>query len=332
MPNWNVYVTRQIPQPGIDLLKQHCAVVDINPRDEVLPRAELLKQVRGRDGVLCLLTDTIDREVFDAAGKQCKGFANYAVGFNNVDIQEATRRGILVSNTPGVLTDATADMAWALLFCVARRLVEADAFMRSGQFKGWGPMMFLGGDITGRTLGVIGAGRIGSAMAAKSAGFGMRVLYYDLLENKDLETKLGARKVGLEELLRESDFISVHLDLNEKTRHFIGEPQLRLMKKTAYLINTSRGPVIDETALVRALKENWIAGAGLDVYEDEPAMKPGLKDCWNAVLCPHIASATFQTRAKMAIMAATNLIAMLKGERPPNLVNPEAIKQSAQTK
>ncbi len=327
MPHWNVYVTRLIPQAGIDLLKQHCKTVDINPRDEILPRAELLKQVRGRDGVLCLLSDAIDAAVFDAAGNQCKGFANHAVGFNNVDVKEATRRGIPVSNTPGVLTDATAEMAWALLFSTARRIVESDAYMRGGKFKGWGPMLFLGGDITGRTLGIVGAGRIGSAMVAKSVGFNMRVLYYDVFQNKELESKLGARKVGIEELLRASDFVSIHLDLNEKTRHFIGEPQLRMMKKSACLINTSRGPIIDEAALVRALQENWIAGAGLDVYEDEPAMKPGLAECPNTVLCPHIASATFETRTKMATMAATNLIAMLKGEPPPNIVNPEILKK-----
>jgi lactate dehydrogenase-like 2-hydroxyacid dehydrogenase len=320
--NWNVYVTRLIPQAGIDLLKQHCAIVDINPRDEILPRSELLKQVRGRDGVLCLLTDKIDAEVLEAAGKQCKGFANFAVGFDNIDIKVATRRRIPISNTPGVLTDATADMAWALLFAVARRIVEADAYLRAGTFKSWGPMLFLGGDITGRTLGVIGAGRIGTAMALRSVGFGMNVLYHDTAQNKELEHKVAARRVGLEELLRESDFVSVHLDLNDTTRHLIGKPQLRLMKKTACLVNTARGPIIDEAALVHALREGWIAGAGLDVYEDEPATKPGLRDCWNAVLCPHIASATHQTRTKMAVMAATNLLAMLKGERPPNIVNP----------
>jgi len=208
---------------------------------------------------------------------------------------------------------------------VARRIVEGDAFMRAGKFEGWGPMMFLGGDITGKTLGIVGAGRIGAAMALKSRGFGMRVLYADVARNEELESDLGAQWVDLDTLLAESDFVSLHVALTPETVHLINAERLGKMKPTAYLINTSRGPVVDEIALVDALTSRRIAGAGLDVYEDEPAMKPGLADCPNAVIVPHIASATNWTRSKMAEMAATNLVAGLKGETPPNLVNPEVL-------
>jgi len=323
---FNVYVTSKLPDPGIPIVKRACTKVEVYPKDRIHPRRLLLKKVKGRDGVLCLLTDKIDAELMDAAGPQCKVFANYAVGYNNIDVEEATKRGIIITNTPGVLTDATADMAWALLFCVARRCVESDRFLRAGKFHGWRPSMFLGGDITGRTLGIIGAGRIGTAVALRSKGFRMKVLYCDPRPNKTLEKEVGARRVSLKKLLQESDFISIHTILDEKTRHLIGARELRMMKKTAYLINTSRGPVIDEAALVRALKNKVIAGAGLDVYEDEPKTKPGLKSCWNAVLAPHTGSATIATRSKMAEMAATNLVAALKGERPPNIVNPEVLR------
>jgi glyoxylate reductase len=322
---YKVSVTREIPDPGIPIVREIAPDARINPDDRVLTRGELLDYVRGCDGVLCLLTDPIDAEVLDAAGPQCRIFANYAVGYNNIDVAAATARGIMVTNTPGVLTDATADHAWALLFSVARRIVEGDAFMRAGKFEGWGPMMFLGGDITGKTLGIVGAGRIGAAMALKSRGFGMRVLYADVARNEELESDLGAQWVDLDTLLAESDFVSLHVALTPETVHLINAERLGKMKPTAYLINTSRGPVVDEIALVDALTSRRIAGAGLDVYEDEPAMKPGLADCPNAVIVPHIASATNWTRSKMAEMAATNLVAGLKGETPPNLVNPEVL-------
>ncbi|NLN91642.1 MAG: D-glycerate dehydrogenase [candidate division WS1 bacterium] len=324
---YKVSVTREIPDPGIPIVREIAPDARINPDDRVLTRGELLDYVRGCDGVLCLLTDPIDAEVLDAAGPQCRIFANYAVGYNNIDVAAATARGIMVTNTPGVLTDATADHAWALLFSVARRIVEGDAFMRAGKFEGWGPMMFLGGDITGKTLGIVGAGRIGAAMALKSRGFGMRVLYADVARNEELESDLGAQWVDLDTLLAESDFVSLHVALTPETVHLINAERLGKMKPTAYLINTSRGPVVDEIALVDALTSRRIAGAGLDVYEDEPAMKPGLADCPNAVIVPHIASATNWTRSKMAEMAATNLVAGLKGETPPNLVNPEVLDQ-----
>ena len=322
----NVAVTRVIPDRGLDLLRDKCDPLEINQEDRVLTRDELLDIVKGRDGVLCLLTDPIDAAVFDAAGPQCKIFANYAVGYNNIDVDAATQRGIAITNTPGVLTDATADHAWALLFSVARRIVEADRFTRQGKFKGWGPMLFLGGDITGRTLGVVGAGRIGTAMALKSAGFKMKVLYTDTTGNEALEKKLGAERVDLETLLKSSDYVTVHVPLLPKTIHLIGEKELGMMKPSAYLINTSRGPVVDEKALVEALREKRIAGAGLDVFEDEPELAPGLADLDNVVIPPHIASATIETRGKMAEMAATNLIDRLEGRKPPNCVNLEVLK------
>ena len=225
-----------------------------------------------------------------------------------------------ISNTPGVLTDATADQAWALLFAAARRTVESDGFMRTGQWAGWGPMQFLGQDITGRTLGIVGAGRIGANFALKSIGFRMKVLYTDQVANAELEKQLDAKKVELGQLLKESDFVSVHVPLMPQTTHLIGERELALMKPSAVLINTSRGPIVDEKALVRALKEKQIAAAGLDVYEEEPQAAPGLADLPNVVMCPHVASATIETRTKMALMAAENLLAVLKGKEPANAV------------
>jgi len=318
----NVFITREIPKEAIDLLKANCKTVEVHEGESLLTKEELLEKVRGRDGILCCLTERIDSEVLDAASG-VRGIANMAVGYDNIDVEAATERGILVSNTPGVLTEATADLAWALLFSAARRIIPADKFTRAGRFKAWGPMMFLGGDITGKTLGIIGAGRIGTAVALRSRGFGMRILYHDPLPNAVLEKELSARRVGLEELLRESDFVSLHVNLTAETRHLIGERELGLMKPTAYIINTSRGPVIDEEALIRALQKRDIAGAGLDVYEDEPCVTRGLAELDNVVLLPHIGSATIATRTKMATMAAENLLAMLKGERAPNCVNPD---------
>ena len=322
----NVYVTREIPKPGLDVLKENCQNVGINMEDRVLKKEELLEKVKDKDGVLCLLTDSIDKDIINAANN-AKVFANYAVGYNNIDIKEATNKGIIVTNTPGVLTDATADHAWALLFASARRIVESDTYMRSGKWDGWGPMQFLGQDITGRTLGIIGAGRIGTNLALKSAGFKMKVLYTDAQQNPDIEQKLKAQKVGMEELLRKSDFISVHVPLIPETIHLIGEEEFALMKPSAVLVNTSRGPVVDEKALVSALKRRKIAAAGLDVYEEEPKAAPGLLDLHNVVVCPHIASATVETRAKMAVMAAENLVAALNGEMPKNIVNPEILSK-----
>lgn len=325
---FNVYVTREIPEGGLRILREAPDVeaLDVNPEDRVLTHQELLDAVKGRDGVLCLLTDKIDAEVMDSA-EQCKVFANYAVGYDNIDVESATKRGIIVTNTPGVLTDATADLAWALLFSVARRVVEADRFMRQGRFKGWTPMLFLGADITGRTLGIIGAGRVGSAVAKRASAFRMKLLYYDPKPNPELEKELGAERVELDKLLEESDFVSIHCSLTPQTRHLIGKGELELMKPTAILINSARGPVVDEKALVEALREKKIAGAGFDVYENEPELTPGLAELDNVVLLPHIGSATFWTRTRMAEMASTNLLTALRGERPPNIVNTEVLER-----
>ncbi len=320
-----VFVTRKIPDPGLNLLRNEFEL-EINPHDRLLTKKEIIKGLKGKDGLLCLLTDNIDKEVIDSEPK-LKMIANYAVGFDNVDIKAATAKGIPVSNTPGVLTEATSDMAWALLFSVARRMVEGDKLTRSGKFKGWSPMLMLGQDISNKTLGVIGVGRIGTAFALKSKGFKMNVLYTDSQINKTLENELDAKKVDLSTLLRESDFISLHVTLNKTTHHMISENQLKMMKKNAVLINTSRGPVVDEKALAKALQEKWIFGAGLDVYEHEPKISKQLTNLQNVVLQPHSASATIESRTNMAIIAAKNLIAGLQGKIPPNCVNTEVFKK-----
>ncbi len=317
----SVFVTRSIPEAGLELLSREVQV-EVNPHDRVLTREELLRGVAGRDGVLCLLTDPIDAEVLSIASR-AKVFANYAVGYNNIDVAAATRCGICVTNTPGVLTDSTADMAWALLMAVTRRVVESDQFTRQGKFVGWGPKLFIGGDITGRTLGIVGLGRIGIAVAKRAAGFDMKIQYYSRTRNSGFEAEYGAAWRELPELLETSDFVSLHAPATPQTHHMINEQALRRMKRTAYLINTARGNLVDEKALVVALRENWIAGAGLDVFEREPVIEPGLLDLPNVVACPHIASATAATRDLMAVMAAGNLLAVLKGEMPKNPVNPE---------
>lgn len=325
MTRKKVYVTRQIPETAIEGLREQFDV-SVNPYDRALTREELLEGVKGMDAVLCLLTDTIDAEIFEAAGPQCRIFADYAVGYNNIDVAEATKRGIIITNTPDVLNDATADLAWALLFAVSRRITESDSFTRAGKFKGWGPMMFLGRDITGRKLGIIGAGRIGFNFARKAKGFDMEILYTSNKPNDEMEKQLGAKYVDKETLLKEADFISVHVPLNPSTRHYIGEKEFSLMKKTAVFINTSRGPVVDEKALAQALKNGEIWGAGLDVYENEPDIEPELIGLDNVVIVPHIASATIETRTNMGLIAAQNIIKVLNGEKPETCVNPEVLK------
>jgi glyoxylate reductase len=321
---YKVFVTRRIPEAGLQLLEKECDVT-VNPEDRVLSKAEIIAGVRGKDGLLCLLTDRIDGEVMDASPR-LKVISNYAVGFDNIDVRAATQRGIVVTNTPGVLTETTADLAWALLMAAARRIVEADRFTRAGRWAGWAPMLMLGRDVWGKTLGIVGMGRIGTAVARRARGFGMRILYHSRTRKPQLEGELGAEWTDLKTLLAQSDFVSLHVPLTDKTHHLIGEPELRLMKPTAYLINTSRGPVVDEKALVKALKEGWIAGAGLDVFEAEPKLHPGLAGLDNVVLAPHIGSASHETRGKMAVMAANNLLTVLKGRVPPNLVNPQVLE------
>ncbi|MEM2282589.1 MAG: glyoxylate reductase [Candidatus Hadarchaeales archaeon] len=317
-----VFVTRLLPGPALEVLREKCEV-EVNEEDRVLTKREIIEGVRGKDGLLCLLTDRIDAEVMDAGAPTLKVISNYAVGFDNIDVPEATRRGIAVTNTPGVLTETTADLTWALLMAVARRIVEADKFVRRGDWKGWAPSLFLGRDVYGKTLGIVGLGRIGKAVARRAAGFEMKVLYFDVKRDEKAEKELGVRFVSLEELLRESDFVSIHVPLTKETWHLIGEKELRLMKPTAFLVNVARGPIVDEAALIRALREHWIAGAALDVYEREPYVPPELIQLENTVLLPHLGSASVETRERMAMMAVENLLAVLESRIPPNLVNPE---------
>ena len=316
-----IYLTRPIPEAGIVHLRAHCTQFGMNAEDRILSKEELAKAVKGVHGIVSLLTDKIDAQIMDAAGKQLKVIANVAVGYDNIDIKAANQRQIAVTNTPGVLTDATADFAWALLMATVRRIPEAERFTRAGKFKAWGATLLLGGDLPGKTLGILGAGRIGTLTAMRSIGWHMRILYTSRGHNQELETKLGASRVDFEKLLRESDFISIHVPLTKETHHIFNAETFRKMKKTAYIINTARGPVIDEAALVEAVQNGEIAGAGLDVFEREPQIHPGLFELDNVVMAPHIASATKETRDKMALMAATNAIDCLQGKKPVNLVN-----------
>jgi glyoxylate reductase len=327
MKRFKVFVTRKILEEGLNMLRERYDV-EVSDYDGVIPREMLLEKVKGVDALLSLLTDKIDAEVMDAAGPNLKIIANYAVGYNNIDVEEATKRGIMVTNTPGVLTETTADFAWTLLMAIARRIVEADKFVREGKFRGWEPMLLLGTDVFGATLGIVGFGRIGQAMARRALGFNMRVLYYDNSKvDEQLEKELKATFVDLPTLLKESDFVTLHVPLTKQTHHLIGEKELKMMKKDAYLINTARGPVVDEKALVKALKEGWIKGAALDVFENEPEIEPKLLKLDNVVLAPHIASASYATRSKMSVMVAENIIKALNGEVPPNLVNPEVLQK-----
>lgn len=319
---WRVLVTINIPEIGAEILKKYCQV-DVNTKEINLSKEEIMDRLHDKQALCCGIDDIIDSEIMDS-GPNLKVITNYAVGYDNIDIEAATKRRILVTNTPEVLTDAVAEMTWCLLLCVARRAVEADSFVRAGRFKGSGPRFFLGKEIGGKTLGIIGAGRIGTAVAKKSIGFNVEILYYDPVKNEKLE-KMGAKKVKLDYLLGHSDLVSLHVPLTRETTHLIGERELDLMKKTAYLINTSRGKVINEAALVEALEKKQIAGAALDVYENEPRITRELLGMRNAVLTPHIGSATRETRDKMSIMVAEDCIAALKGERPPHLLNPKAL-------
>jgi glyoxylate reductase len=309
VPKPKVYVTRELPERGLKTIKERFDA-EVWPEYAPPPKKTIIEKAKDVDALATLLSDKIDAEVFDAAPK-LKMIAQLAVGFDNVDVQEATKRGIYVSNTPEVLTDTTADFAWTLLMALARRVVEADKYVRMGKWKvGWHPAMLQGRDVYGATMGIVGAGRIGYAVAKRATGFSMKILFYDVIPRPEMEKDFGAKKVDLDELLKQSDFVSVHVPLMKETHHLINAEKLRLMKKTAYLINNSRGPVVDEKALYEALNEGRIAGAGLDVFEQEPtSLANPLLKLDNVVVAPHISSASYETRSKMAEMVADNLIA-----------------------
>ena len=315
-------MTSVIPQKGIQLLRKHF-LVKVYPKDQAIPRKELLKEVQQCDALLCLLTEKIDQEVLNTNPK-LKVVSNYAVGYDNIDVKAATAKGIPVCNTPGVLEDAVAEHTFALLLAISKRVVEADQFVRAGKYKRWEPMLLLGTELKGKTIGIIGLGRIGAGVAERARkGMGVKVLYHDIKRNKQFEKEFQAKFVSLPELLKKSDFVSLHVPLLPSTKHLIGKEELALMRKTAYLINTSRGPVIDEKALVEALKKKHIAGAGLDVYENEPRLTPGLTKLKNVVLTPHTASATIEARTAMSELAAQNIIDVLQGRKAKFTVNPE---------
>ena len=319
-----VLVTRKIFDEALNLLGKHFDV-ESNQRDLPVIPSQLVKRLQGKLGAVTLLSCVFDDKVL-AVCPELKIISNIAVGFNNIDVKACTRRGVMVTNTPGVLDDTTADFTWCLLLATARRVVEGDKFFRTGKWKGWGLMQFLGHDVHRKTLGVVGFGRIGKGVARRAKGFDMRVIYTDVQRvDEATEREYGVMYVDKRTLLRESDFVSLHVPLFPETTHYMSHAEFTLMKKTAILINASRGPVVDEKALVKALKEGKIAGAGLDVYEKEPKCERALIGMKNLILAPHIASASVETRAKMAMMAAQNCIAGLSGQRPPNLLNQEVL-------
>jgi glyoxylate reductase len=321
-----VYVTRELPGDAIERLRQ-AADVRVWPEELPPPRDILLREAAVADGIVALVTDRIDAELMDAAPR-LRVVSSMAVGYDNIDIAEATRRAILVTNTPGVLTDTTADFAFALLMAAARRVVEADRYTRQGRWKTWGPQVLLGQDIHGACLGIVGLGGVGLAVARRAHGFGMRILYHDHRRRPREERRYGLIHTELDQLLREADFVSLHVPLADETRHLIGERELSLMKPTAILVNTARGPVVDQGALYRFLKERRIAAAALDVTEVEPIpMDDPLLTLDNVIIAPHIASASVSTRARMASVAADNLLAALRGEEPPNCVNRQALRR-----
>ena len=306
-----VLVTREIPEAGLRLLEGF----DVSVLYERPPeRGELLEAARAASGILATATDKIDGEVMDAAGEGLKVVANMAVGYDNIDVKAAEERGVVVTNTPGVLDETTADVAFMLMLAAARRLGEGERLLRAGRWEWWGPKQLRGLDVWGRKLGIVGMGRIGQAVARRARGFGMEVLYHNRSRDEDAEREIGARYLGLEDLLRESDFVSIHTPLTEETRHLIGAEELERMKPEAVLVNTSRGPVVDEGALADALESGRIFAAGLDVYEEEPRVDPKLLGLENVVLAPHIGSASMETRDRMATLAAENLRAVLSGE------------------
>lgn len=315
-----VFVTAEMPEEVLALIRQEHQV-ESYAADPPIDRQTLLKSVADKAGLLCTITDRIDTELL-ACAKALKVIANFGVGFEHIDLAAATQRGIPVTNTPGVLTDTTADLAFALILATARRVVEGDRRVREGKFQYWAPLLFLGQEVSGKTLGIIGMGRIGQAVARRAAGFSMKIIYHNRTRLAPAEEQsLQASAVEFSTLLRAADFVSLHVPLTPQTRHLIGPQELALMKPSAHLINTARGPVVDETALVTALSQWQIRGAGLDVYENEPELTPGLADLENVVLLPHVGSATVETRTRMAMMAAENLLTALRGDPPPNCLN-----------
>lgn len=315
-----IYLTRRLPSKGLKMLETHD--LEIYEGEAPPQKKEIIRGTKDKDALICLLTDQIDAEIMDSSpGLQI--IANYAAGVDNIDLPEATKRRILVSNTPGVLTETTADLTWALITAIARRIIEGDTLMRKRQFKGWAPQLLLGEDIHKKTLGIIGMGKIGTAVAQRAIGFGMPILYHNRTRKHDVEKAVGATFTDLETLLRESDFITLHVPLTQETQHLMGEQEFKLMKKSAFFINTARGKCMDEEALVHALKNGWIQGAGLDVFENEPEISRGLVSLPNVVLAPHMGSASHKTRRRMAEMVAENVLAAFSGKIPPNCLNPE---------
>ena len=324
-----ILVTQKVPDPAYPLLEE-IGDVEANMEEGVIwPYEELLRRGPGHDYIYSLLTDNIDASFLEACAASTPRLqlvANMAVGYNNIDVEAATRLGIAVSNTPGVLSDTTADLAFALLMATARRIPEAERFLRAGKYKGWGPLLFCGAEVHGSTLGLIGAGRIGKIMSKRASGFEMKVIYYDVNRmSAEDEAMYHMTYMPMDEVLQMADFVSVHTPYMPATHHLISERELKLMKPTAILINTARGPIVDEKALVRALQMKMIAGVGLDVFENEPAVEPELLTMENAVLLPHIASASLNTRTVMATMASDNIVAHHQGQRPPNILNPEVL-------
>ncbi|NLJ81372.1 MAG: D-glycerate dehydrogenase [Firmicutes bacterium] len=325
---YNIYVTRKLPGEALKKLEA-LGTVTVYPNDRNITKGELLEIVGDQDALITMLSDPIDADLI-AAGKRLKVIANYAVGFNNICLEEATKKRLPVVNTPDVLTNATADFTWALLMSTARRVVEGDLLTRRGQFEGWAPELLLGPEVYGKTLGLIGAGRIGQAVAQRARGFKMRIFYHNRRRlPKRVEDNLGMEYTDLKALLEGSDYVSLHCPLTPETKYLIDEEELNSMKPTAILINTARGPVVNETALIKALKRGTILGAGLDVFEDEPVLKPGLAQLPNVVITPHIASAGRETRLKMVEMVVSDVSAVLQGRRPRNIVNPEIYKEGS---
>lgn len=314
-----VFLTRRIPDDGIKILQKAGLEVDIFPEERQPSKEEIIREAKNADALISLLSDPIDREVIDSAPK-LKVIGNYAVGFNNIDVEYAKKKGIVVVNTPGVLTETTAELAFALILAATRRVVEGDKFMREGKFRGWAPMLMLGKEVYGATLGIVGAGRIGQAVARRAKGFNMRILYYSRTRKPDFEEEAGAEFRKLDELLRESDIVSLHVPLTPETKHLIGEREFEIMKDGAILVNTARGEVVQEDAMIRALKSGKLFSAGLDVFYGEPNVNPELLKLDNVVLTPHIGSATERTRRKMAEMVCSDVVSVLSGEEPRHRV------------